>query len=54
MLEYGFEAVNADKTLFRIKKDNGTLMIIALYIDDRLTAHNNDEEYAKFILALSK
>eukprot|EP00961_Rhodomonas_salina_P271737 3671475-Rhodomonas_salina.1 len=54
MLEYGFEAVKTDKTLFHIKKDDGTLMIIALYVDDGLTAHNNDEEYAKFILALSK
>eukprot|EP00961_Rhodomonas_salina_P117242 1578170-Rhodomonas_salina.1 len=54
MIEYGFEAVNADKTLFRIKKYDGTLMIIALYVDDGLTAHNNDAEYAKFILALSE
>eukprot|EP00961_Rhodomonas_salina_P229499 3101649-Rhodomonas_salina.1 len=54
MLEYGFEAVNADKTLLCIKKDDGMLMIIALYVDDGLTAHNSDEEYAKFILALSK
>eukprot|EP00961_Rhodomonas_salina_P086595 1164454-Rhodomonas_salina.1 len=28
-------------------------MIIALYVDDGLTANNNDEEYAKFITALS-
>eukprot|EP00961_Rhodomonas_salina_P279934 3781534-Rhodomonas_salina.1 len=29
-------------------------MIIALYVDDGLTAHNNDAEYAKFIKALSE
>eukprot|EP00961_Rhodomonas_salina_P225189 3044616-Rhodomonas_salina.1 len=29
-------------------------MIIALYVDDWLTAHNNDAEYSKFIKALSE
>eukprot|EP00961_Rhodomonas_salina_P111385 1498693-Rhodomonas_salina.1 len=28
-------------------------MIIALYVDDGLTVHNNKEEYTKFITALS-
>eukprot|EP00961_Rhodomonas_salina_P029585 398454-Rhodomonas_salina.1 len=54
MVESGFEAVNADKTLFRMQKDNGTVMIVALYVDDWLTAHNNDVEYAKFITALAE
>eukprot|EP00961_Rhodomonas_salina_P092226 1241102-Rhodomonas_salina.1 len=53
LIDYGFEVVNADKTLFRLKKDDGTIMFITLYVDDWLTAHNNDAEYAKFIAALA-
>eukprot|EP00961_Rhodomonas_salina_P122235 1645941-Rhodomonas_salina.1 len=54
MIDYGFQPVNADKTLFSLNRDDGTVMIIALYVDDGLTAHNNDTEYAKFIKALSE
>eukprot|EP00961_Rhodomonas_salina_P035164 473184-Rhodomonas_salina.1 len=54
MEQYGFEAVNADKTLFRLKHDHGTVMSVALYVDDGLVAHNSDEQYAKFIKALSE
>eukprot|EP00961_Rhodomonas_salina_P172166 2321421-Rhodomonas_salina.1 len=54
MLEYGFEAVNTYKNLFRLNSTDGTIMIIALYVDDGLTAHNNDAEYSKFIKALSE
>eukprot|EP00961_Rhodomonas_salina_P036239 487216-Rhodomonas_salina.1 len=54
MEQYGFEAVNTDKTLFRLKHDDGTVMIIALYVDDGLVAHNSDEQSAKFIKALSE
>eukprot|EP00961_Rhodomonas_salina_P122236 1645942-Rhodomonas_salina.1 len=52
MIDYGFQPVNADKTLFRLNRDDCTVMIIALYVDDGLTAHNNDAKYAKFIKAL--
>eukprot|EP00961_Rhodomonas_salina_P036133 485585-Rhodomonas_salina.1 len=34
MVECGFEPVNADKTLFRLRSSDGTVMIIALYVDD--------------------
>eukprot|EP00961_Rhodomonas_salina_P008468 115326-Rhodomonas_salina.1 len=37
-----------------MQKDDGTVMIVALYVDDGLTAHNNDAEYAKFITALAE
>eukprot|EP00961_Rhodomonas_salina_P265514 3589292-Rhodomonas_salina.1 len=54
MEQYCFESVNADKTLFRLKHNDGTVMIVALYVDDGLVAHNSDEQYAKFIKALSE
>eukprot|EP00961_Rhodomonas_salina_P022176 298195-Rhodomonas_salina.1 len=54
MVDYSFEPVKADKTLFRMEKDDSTIMIVALYVDDGLTAHNNDAEYQKFITALSE
>eukprot|EP00961_Rhodomonas_salina_P134328 1806754-Rhodomonas_salina.1 len=50
----GFEPIDADRTLFKLKTGNGTIMIVALYVDDRLVAHNSNVDYAKFIEALSK
>eukprot|EP00961_Rhodomonas_salina_P038062 511817-Rhodomonas_salina.1 len=52
MIDYGFQPVNTDKTLFSLNQDDCTVMIIVLCVDDGLTAHNNDTEYAKFIKAL--
>eukprot|EP00961_Rhodomonas_salina_P143850 1936088-Rhodomonas_salina.1 len=52
-VEYGFEPVNAGKTLFRIRSSDGTVMIIALYVDDGLVAHKNDGAYAAFVKALA-
>eukprot|EP00961_Rhodomonas_salina_P217517 2939447-Rhodomonas_salina.2 len=54
MIEYGFEPVNADKTLFRLARSDGTVVIIALYVDDGLVAHNSNTEYEKFVQALAK
>eukprot|EP00961_Rhodomonas_salina_P001016 14475-Rhodomonas_salina.1 len=54
MEQYGFEAVNADKTLFRLKHNDRTVLIVALYVNDCLVAHNSNEQYAKFIKALSE
>eukprot|EP00961_Rhodomonas_salina_P067311 903967-Rhodomonas_salina.2 len=53
LMEYGFEALDADRTLFKLKTDDGTVMILALYVDDGLVSHNNDKAYAIFIKALS-
>eukprot|EP00961_Rhodomonas_salina_P050859 682925-Rhodomonas_salina.1 len=54
MVDYGFEPVNTDKTLFKLNRDDGTVMIMALYVDDGLVAHNSDLVYAEFIKALSE
>jgi hypothetical protein len=50
--DYGFEALDADATMFRLTDNKGT-MLLSLYVDDGLVAHNNDEMYAEFIKALS-
>eukprot|EP00961_Rhodomonas_salina_P034815 468843-Rhodomonas_salina.1 len=54
MVDYGFEPVNADKTLFKLNRDDCTVMIVALYVDDGLVAHNSDVVYAEFVKALSE
>eukprot|EP00961_Rhodomonas_salina_P008746 118907-Rhodomonas_salina.1 len=54
MEQYCFQAVNTDKTLLCLKHYDWTLMIIALYVNDGLIAHNSNEDYAKFIKALSE
>eukprot|EP00961_Rhodomonas_salina_P033441 449730-Rhodomonas_salina.1 len=53
-MSYGFEPIDTDRMLFKLKTGNGMIMIVALYVDDRLVAHNSDADYAKFIEALSK
>eukprot|EP00961_Rhodomonas_salina_P002841 38898-Rhodomonas_salina.1 len=53
MVVYGFEPVNADKTLFQLRSSDGTVMIIALYVDDGLVAHSNDGAYTAFVKALA-
>ena len=51
MLEYGFEPLNADKTIFKYEKSGATILV-ALYVDNSLCAHNSDDEYSLFIQAL--
>ena len=53
MVEYWFTLLDADRTLFKLEK-NGATIIVALYVDDGLCAHNSDEEYGIFTEALSK
>ena len=50
--DYGFEALDADATMFRLT-NNKDIMLLSLHVDDGLVAHNNDEMYAEFIKALS-
>ena len=51
MLNYGFEAIDNDHTMFKFKGEHGTLTV-ALYVDDRLVASTSDKEYKLFIKAL--
>eukprot|EP00961_Rhodomonas_salina_P228267 3085529-Rhodomonas_salina.2 len=53
MIEYWFKAIDTDKMLFRSRSADGTIMIIAFYVDAGLVAHNNDEAYATFLKALA-
>eukprot|EP00961_Rhodomonas_salina_P023445 314817-Rhodomonas_salina.1 len=53
MIEYGFTALDADCTMFKLERD-GKVIILALYVDDGLVAHNSDSKYQTFIEALSK
>eukprot|EP00961_Rhodomonas_salina_P141817 1909538-Rhodomonas_salina.1 len=53
MIEYGFTALDADHMVFKLERE-GTVIIVALYVNDCLVAHNSDSEYQKFIDALSK
>eukprot|EP00961_Rhodomonas_salina_P294048 3934228-Rhodomonas_salina.1 len=52
-MEYGFTALDADRTMFKLERD-GKVIIVALYVDDGLVAHNCDTGYQKFINALSQ
>eukprot|EP00961_Rhodomonas_salina_P127761 1722481-Rhodomonas_salina.4 len=40
--------------MFKLERPDGVVLIVALYVDDGLTAHNSDVVYAEFITALSK
>eukprot|EP00961_Rhodomonas_salina_P050858 682924-Rhodomonas_salina.1 len=54
MVDYGFEPVNTDKTLFKLNHNDCTVMIVALYVDDGLVARNSNVVYAEFVKALSE
>ena len=53
LMAYGFEPLDTDRTLFKLKCEDDTVMLLALYVDDGLVSHNSDEAYAAFIKALS-
>mmetsp|Transcript_49639 Transcript_49639/g.101360 ORF Transcript_49639/g.101360 Transcript_49639/m.101360 type:complete len:638 (-) Transcript_49639:44-1957(-) len=53
MCDYGFTPLNADRTMFKLER-NGATIIVALYVDDGLCAHDSDVEYGLFIDALAK
>jgi len=53
MLEYGCEAIDADRTMFRYQGKHGEL-IICLYVDDGLVSTNSEEEYKIFITSLQE
>ena len=53
LLDYGCEALDADRTMFRYNGNNGT-MIISLYVDDGLVSTDSVEEYRRFITALQE
>jgi len=53
MPEYGCEALDADRTMFRYDGEHGT-MTINLYVDDGLVSTDSEEEYRKFITALQQ
>ena len=53
MEDYGFTPLDPDRTMFKLDVD-GKVIIVATYVDDGLCAHNSDDEYLKFISALSE
>ena len=55
MSSYGFIALDPDRTLFQIMMQRGEeILIVALYVDDGLVAHNSDKLYHEFISSLSE
>ena len=50
--EYGFKSLDPDRTIFKYDGADGTL-IMSIYVDDGLVAHNSEVEYNRFIKAIS-
>jgi hypothetical protein len=51
--DYGFVSIRGDKVTFKYEDDNSAIIILSLYVDDRLAATNNQEVYQQFLKASS-
>mmetsp|Transcript_35255 Transcript_35255/g.89043 ORF Transcript_35255/g.89043 Transcript_35255/m.89043 type:complete len:353 (+) Transcript_35255:2642-3700(+) len=53
MIDYGFEQIDEEGTLFKLEQ-NGEMLIISMYVDDGLCAMSNDAIYKRFLENFSK
>lgn len=53
MVEYGFEPLDPDRMMFKLVKGDSVLIVV-LYVNDGLVAHNSDDLYKEFIKDLSE
>ena len=53
LLQYGFERIDDDDTLFRLDKD-GEYLILSTYVDDGIACHSNQAIFDDFLEALGR
>lgn len=54
LLAYGFTAIGADRVTFKCENCKGGIILLSLYVDDGLSATNDEVFYNKFLKDLSE